>query len=225
MVTILWRDIHVRSIYFHFRWKAKVIFELLFSRSTVSNSFWPHGLQHASLSCPSPSPRVCSNSCPLSQWWHPTISSYSTPFSSCLQPFPASGSFPISWLFTQGGQSIGALASVLPMNIQDWFTLGLAGLISLQSREHSRVFSNTTVQKHQFFSAQPSYKEESCPTLTSIHDYWKTIALTIWTFVSKVMSLLFNMLCRFVTAFLPRNKSFNFMAAVTICSDFGAPLK
>ena len=125
-----------------------------FSRSVMSEYLWPHGLQHARLPCPSPDPRVYSNSCPLSQWCHPTISSSVIPFSSCLQSFPASGSFPVSqkaWFFASGGQSIGASASasVLPMNIQDWFPLGLTGLISLQSKGPSRVFSNTTVQKHQ----------------------------------------------------------------------------
>ena len=103
-------------------------------------------------------PRVCPNSCPLSQWCYPTISSAFIPFSSCLQSCPASGSFPMNQFFPSGGQSIGASASaaVLPMNIQDWFHLGLTGLISLQPKGLSRVFSNTTVQKHQFFSAQPS---------------------------------------------------------------------
>ena len=126
--------------------------------SVVSHSLWPHGLQHAKLPLPSQSPRVCSNSCPLSQWCHPTISSFVIPFSSCIYSFPASGSFLISQLFASGGQSIGVSASVsvLPMNIQDWFPLGLTGLISLLSKGLSRVFSNSTVQKHQFFSAQPS---------------------------------------------------------------------
>ena len=128
-----------------------------FSCSVVSDSLRSHGLQHARLPCPSPTPGVYSNSCPLSQWCHPTISSSVTPFSSCPQFFPASGSFPVSQLFASGGQSIGvsALASVLPMNIQDWFPLGLTGLISLLSKELSRVFSSTTVQKCQFFGAQP----------------------------------------------------------------------
>ena len=129
---------------------------LLFSRSVVSDSLWPPGLQHTRLPCPSPSPRACSNSSPLSQWCHPTISSSVVPFSSCLQTFPTSGSFLMSQLFTSGGQSIGTSASVLPMNIQDWFPLGLTGLISLKSKGLLRVFSNTTVQKHRFFSTQPS---------------------------------------------------------------------
>ena len=115
-----------------------------------------HGLQPARLPCPSPTPWACSNSCPLSRWCHPTISSSVVPFSFCLQSFPASGSFPMSGLFASGGQSIGASASasVLPMNIQDWFPLGWTGWISLQSKGLSRVFSNTTVQTHQFYGAQ-----------------------------------------------------------------------
>ena len=124
----------------------------VYVHSVVSDSLQPHGLQHARLPCPSPFPRACSNSCPLSRWCHPTISSSVVPF-SCLLSFLASGSFPMSWLFTSGGQSIEAsdLASVLPVNIQDWFPLGLTGLISFQSRGLSRVFCSTTVQKHQFF--------------------------------------------------------------------------
>ena len=125
-----------------------------FSRSVMSSFVWPHGLQHARLPCPSPTPGACSNSCPLSWWCHPTTLSSVIPFSSCLQSFPASGAFPMSQLFTSGGQSIGASASVLPMHIQDWFPLGWIGWISLQSKGLSRVFSNTTVQKHQFFGAQ-----------------------------------------------------------------------
>ena len=123
-----------------------------FTRSVMSYSLQPHGLQHTRAPCPSPTPRVYSNSCPLSQWYHPTILSSLVLFSSCLQSFPASGSFQISQFFTSGGQSIGvsALASVLPMNTQDWSPLGWTGWISLQSKGLSRVFSNTTVQKHQF---------------------------------------------------------------------------
>ena len=128
-----------------------------FSRSVVSDSLRPHGPQHVKPLCPSQTPRVHSNSCPSSQWYHPTISSSVIPFSSRLQPFPASGSFQMSQFFASGGQSTGvsASAAVLPMNIQDWFPLGWTGLISLQSKGLSRVF-NTTVQKHQFFSAQLS---------------------------------------------------------------------
>ena len=126
------------------------------SHSVVSDSLWPHGLPHARLPCPSPTLGAYSNSCPSSRWCHPTISSSVVPFSSCLQSFPASGFFPMSQFFTSGGQSIGvsASASVLPMNIQDWFSSELTGWISLQSKGLSRVFSNTTDQKHQFFGAQ-----------------------------------------------------------------------
>ena len=129
-----------------------------FSCSVMSDSLWSHGLQHTRLPRPSPTPRACSNSCPSSQWCHPTISSSVIPFSSCLQSFPPSGSFPMSQFFPSGGQSIGVSAStsVLPMNIQDW-SLGWTGWISLQSKGLSRVFSNTTVQKHQFFGAQLSF--------------------------------------------------------------------
>ena len=134
-----------------------------FSRSVVSNSLRPHGLKHARPPWPSPMPRVYSNSCPLSQCCHPTISSSVVPFSSHLQSFPASGSFPVSQFFAWGGQSIGlsALASVLPMNTQDWSPLGWTGWISLQSKGIPRVFSNTTVQKHQFFGAQLSSQSNS----------------------------------------------------------------
>ena len=129
-----------------------------FSCSVLSDSLWPHRLQHARPPYPSPTPRVDSNSCPLSWWCHPTISSSVIPFSSHLQSFPASGSFPVSQLFASGGQSIGvsASASVLPMNIQDWFALGWTGWISLLSKGLSRLFSSITVQKHQFFRAQLS---------------------------------------------------------------------
>ena len=129
-----------------------------FSRSVVSDSLWPHELQHAKPPCPSPTPGVHPNSSPLSRWCHPAISSSVVPFSSCSQSLPASESFPMSQLFTWGGQSFGvsALASVLPMNTQDWSPLEWTSCISLQSKGLSRVFSNTTVQKHQFFGAQPS---------------------------------------------------------------------
>ena len=129
-----------------------------FSRSVMSDSLQPHGLQHHRLLCTSPTPSACSNSCPSSWWYHPTISSSVIPFSSCLQSFPASGYFLMNQFFASGGQSIGASASasVLPMNIQDWSPLRWTGWISLQSKGLSRVFSNTTVQKHQFFSAQLS---------------------------------------------------------------------
>ena len=132
-------------------------------------SLRPYGLQPTRLPCPSPTPGACSSSYPLSQWCHPTISFSVVPF-SCLQSFPASESFPVSQFFTSGCQRIGASAwaSVLPMNIQDWSALRWTGLISLQSKGLSRVFSNMTVQKHQFFGAQ-LYS----PSLTSIHDCWK----------------------------------------------------
>ena len=138
--------------------KTKMHRSVQFSRSVVSNSLWPHGLQHARPPCPSPTPGIYSNSCPLSWWCHSTISYSVIPFSSRLPSFPASGSFQMSQPFTSGGQRIGASAStsVLPMNIQDWFPLGWTGWISLQSKGLSRVFSSATVQKHQFFSAQLS---------------------------------------------------------------------
>ena len=134
------------------------IHSVQFSHSVVSDSLRPQGLQHARSPSPSPTPGAYSNSCPLSQWCHPNTSSSVGPFSSRLQWFPASGSFQMSQFFATGGQSIGvsALASVLPMNIQDWFLLGVTGCISLLSKRFSRVFSNATVQKHQFFSAQLS---------------------------------------------------------------------
>ena len=137
---------------------------LLFSCSVMSNYLRPHGLQHARRLCPAPSPGVCSNSCPLSWWCYPTISASVTPFSAWPQSFPASGSSPMSRLFTSGGQSIGALvsASVLPMNIQGWFPLELTGLISLLSKGLSRVFSSATIWKYQFFGAQPSLWSNSC---------------------------------------------------------------
>ena len=158
----------------------------------MSDSLRPHGLQHTRLPCSTLSPRVCSNSCSLSWWCHLTISSIVTPFCSCPQSFPASGSFPMSWLFASGGQSIGASvsASVHLVNIQGWFPLRLIGWISLLSKGLSRIFSSTKVWKHHFFSTQLSLWSKS-----HIHPYMttgKTIGLTTQTFVSKVMSLLFN---------------------------------
>ena len=134
-----------------------------FIHCVVSNSFRPHGLQHTWPPCPSPIPGVYPNSCPLSWWCHPTISSSVIPFSSCFQSFPASGCFPMSQFFASDDRSIGvsALASVLPMNTQDWSPLEWTGLICLQSKGLSRVFSNTTVQKHQFFGAQLSSQSNS----------------------------------------------------------------
>ena len=183
----------------------------------MSDSLQPHGLQHTRLPSPSPSPGVCSNSWPLSQWCHPTISSSVIPF-SCLQSFPASESFQVSQLFASGGQSTGTSVSlsVFPMNIEDWFPLGLTGLISLRFKGLSRVFSNTAVQKHQysaFFMVQLSYLY-----MTNR----KTIPLTRWTFVGKVVSLLFNMLSKLVSFPSKGQASFNLMAAVTICTDFAA---
>ena len=155
-----------------------------FSRSVVSDSLWPHEPQHARPPCLSPTPRVYSNSCSSSRWCHPAISSSVVPFSSCPQSLPASGSFQMNQLFTWGGQTIGvsASASVLLMNTQDRFPLGWTGSTSMQSKGLSRVFSNTTVQKHQFFNAQLSSQPnshirasvqfcsvaQSCPTLRDL---------------------------------------------------------
>ena len=147
------------------------MFLLLFSHSVVSNSLWPHGLQHARLPCPSPSPGACSNSCPWSQWCYPTISSSVILF-SCPQSFPDWGSFPMSQLFASGDQSIGVSAStsVLPKNTQDRSPLEWTGWISLQSKGLSRVFPNTTVQKHQFFSTQMiGWKPQSQKTNQTNH--------------------------------------------------------
>ena len=170
----------------------------------MSNSLRPHRLQPSRPPCPSPAPRPCSNSRPLSQWCHPTILSSVIPFSSCLQSFPAWGSFLTNQFFASDGQSIAASAStsVLPMNIQDWFPLGLAGLI-LQFKGLSRVFSKITVQNHQFFDAQPSLWSNSHIQTRLLE---KTKVLTIQTFVGKVISLIFKTLARFVKAFLPKSK-------------------
>ena len=161
------------------------------SLSHIPDSLWPHGLQHARLPCPSPTPGACSNSCPSSWWCHSTISSSVISFSSCLQSFPAWGSFPVSQFFTPGGQSIGvsASASVLPMSICDWFPLGLSGWISLPSKGLKSLLQHQSSKASillcsAFFTVQLSH-----PYMTT----GKTIALTKWTFVSKVMSLLFNM--------------------------------
>ena len=161
----------------------------------------PHGLQDTRPPCPSPAPGACSNSDASSRWCHPTISSSVIPF-SCPQSFPASGSFPISQFFSSGGQSIGVSAStsVLPMIIQVWFPLGWTGWISLQTTGLSRVFSNTTTSipwRSAFFMVQLSHAYMTTG---------KTIALSRWTFVGKVMSLLFNMLSSFFMAFLSRSK-------------------
>ena len=138
--------------------EKKIFSSVQFSHPVVSDSLQPHGLQQTRSPCPSPTPGVYPNSCPLSWWCHPAISSSVVPFSSCPQSLPASGSFPMSQLFASGGQNIGVSASVsvLPMNTQDWSPLGWTGWISLQSKGLSRVFSNTTVQRHQFFGTQLS---------------------------------------------------------------------
>ena len=143
-----------------------------FSRSIMSDPLWPHKSQHTRLPCPSPTPRVHSNSCPSSWWCHPAISSSIISFSSCSQSLPVSGSLPMSQIFAWGGQNIGvsASASVIPMNTQDWSPLGLPGWISLQSKGLSSVFSNTTVQKHQCFRAELSSQSNSHIT----HDHWKS---------------------------------------------------
>ena len=146
---------------------AVITSSVQFSRWVVSDSLWHHESQHARPPCPSPTPGVHLDSRPSSRWCHPAISSSVVPFSSCPQSLPASGSFPISQLFPSGGQSIGvsASASVFPMNTQDWSPLGWTGWISLQSKGLSRVFSNTTVQKHQFFGPQPSSQKYYPQTL------------------------------------------------------------
>ena len=170
----------------------------------MSDSLRSHGLQNARPPCLSPTPRAYSNSCPSSQWCLPTISSSVVPFSSNLQSFPASGSFPMTRLFTSGGQRIGVSASalVVPVNIQDWSPLGLIGWISLQSKGLSRVFSNTTVQKSILYCSAFFMGQFSHAFMTA----GKPIALTRWTFVGEVMSLLFNMLSRLVIAFVSRSK-------------------
>ena len=178
-ITELWVEFPVlyhRSLLIIYFMHSNVTL-LLFSCLVVSDSLRLPGLQHARLPCPSPIPGVCSTSCPLNQWYHPTTLSSVIPPSSCLQSLWESGSFPASQLFTSGGPSIGASASasVLPMNIQGWFPLGLTCLISLQPKGPSSVFSSTQIQKHQFFSAQPSLWSNSHPYTTT----GKTIALSI----------------------------------------------
>ena len=191
-----------------------------FNHSVVSDSLWAHGLQHTRPPCPSTTPGVYLNSCPLSQRCHPTISFFVIPFSSHLESFPASGSFPMSQFFASDGENIGvsASASVLPMNIQEWFPLEWTGWISLlletlKSLLQHHSSNASTIHHSAFFIVQLSH-----PYMTT----GKTIALTRWTFVGKVISLPFNMLSRLVIAFLLRNKTLNFMVAVTTCSDFGA---
>ena len=158
-------------------YKCFYLLSVQFTCSFMSNSLWPHGLQHTWSPCSLPTPRIYSNSCPLSQWCHPTISSSVVPFSSCLQSFSESGSFLISQLFTAGDQSFGvsASASVLLMNIWNLFPLGWTAWISLESKGLSRVFSSTIVQKHQFFSTQLSSQFNSHNH--TIHDHWKNHSL------------------------------------------------
>ena len=175
-----------------------------FSHWVMSNSLQPHGLQHAKPPCPSPTPRVYWKSCPLSWWCHSTILSSVNPFFSCFQSFPAIESFLVSQFFPSGSQSIGvsASASILPMNIQDWFPPGWTGWIScsqgtLKSLLQHHSSKASVIQHSAFFTGQLSH-----PYMTT----GKTIALTRWTFVGKVMSLLFNMLSRLVITFLPRSK-------------------
>ena len=154
---------HLHTIYIQTHLYVCINIYVQFSGSVMSDSLQSHGLQHTRPPCPSPTPEVHSDSCPSSQWCHPAISSSVVPFSSCPQSLPASESLPMSQLFASGGQSIGvsALASVLPMSTQDWSPFGWPGWISLQSKGLSRVFSNTTVQKHQFFVTQPSSQSHS----------------------------------------------------------------
>ena len=188
----------------------------VFSHQVVSDFSWSHGQQQARPPCPSPSAGVWPSLCPLNWWCHPTLSSSVTLFSYCLQSFPTSGSFPVSQLFPSGGQSIwaSASASVLPMSVQGWFPLGWTDLISFLFRGPSRVFSSTKVQN--INSSALCILHSS--TLISIHDYWKTTALTIWTSVGKVMSLLFKTLSRFVISFLPISKwVFFFFWLVLFC--------
>ena len=177
---------------------------LQFSCSVVSDSLWPHGLQHSRPPGPSPTPGVYSNSHPLSWWCHPTISSSVIPFSSCLQSFPASESFQMSQFFTSGGQSIGvtASASALTINTQDWFPLGWAGWISLLSKDSQKSSPTPQFKSINYLVLSFLYS----PTLTSIHDYWKNYCFDHTDFVGKVMSLLFNMLSRLVITFLPRSE-------------------
>ena len=169
------------------------------SHSAVFDYLWPHGLQHTRLPSPWPTPCACSSSCPLTQCYHPTISPSVVPLSSCLQSFPASGYFLMSQLFPSGSQNIGASASasVLPMNIQDWFPLGLTGLISLQSMGLSSL-----LQHHSWKTSILWYSAFSHLYMTN----GKTILLTVWTLIGKVLSLLFNVQSRFETDLLPRSK-------------------
>ena len=186
----------------------------------MSDCLPPHGLQNPRLPCPSLSPSVCSDSCPSIHWCYLTISSSIAPFSSCPQSFQASGSFPMNQLFASDGYSIGASASVLPMKVQHWFPIGLTDLVSLLFKGLSGVFFSTIIQKYQFFSAHSAFfmVQLSHPYMTT----GKTIALIIGTFVSKVISLLFNMLFRFVIAFFLRSKHLLISWLQSPPTDFGA---
>ena len=176
------------------------------------DSLQPHGLQHSRLPCPSPTPRACSNSCPSSWRCHQTISSSVTPFSSCLQPFPAAGSFPVRQVFASGCQRIGpsALASVLPVNIQGWFPLGWTSLISFGTQTQKFGLQGTLKSLLQHHNSKASILQCSAFFMVQLsHPYMtpgKTTALTRQNFADKVTSLLFNMLSRFVIAFLPGSK-------------------
>ena len=181
-----------------------------FSRSVVSDSLQPHESQHARPPCPSPTPGVHPNSCPLSRWCHPSISSSVVPFSSCPQSLPASGSFPMIQLFAWGGQSIGvsALASVLPMNTQDWSHLGWTGWISLQSKGLSSLLQHHSSKASILWCSAFFTVQLLPPYMTT----GKTIALTRWTFVGRVISRLFNMLSRLVITFHVSCRQINFIS-------------
>ena len=157
----LYNRLQFKKIYDYVMRFLSIFWILLFRCPVMSDSLWPHGLQHTRPLCPSQSPKGCPSSCPLHQWCHPAISSSDALFSFYPQPFPASGSFPMSWLFPSDDQNTGTSASVLLMNIQDWFPLRLTDLISLQSKGLSGVFSSITVQRHQFFGSLPSLQSSS----------------------------------------------------------------
>ena len=190
----------------NFEYLAYQFSSVQYSHSVMSDCLWPHESAVPQVYPSVTALRTCSNSCPSSWWCHPNITSSVIPFSSCLWSFPSSGSFPVSQFFTSSGQIIGASASasVLPMNIQDWLSLLLTGWIPLQSKGLSRVFSNTTVQKHQLSGTQLSLWSNSHTHIWMTTG--KNIVLTRWAFVGKVMFLLFNMLSRLAIAFLLRSK-------------------
>ena len=188
----------------------------------MSDSLRPQGLQHTRLLCPLISPRVCLDLCSLSQWGYPTISSSAAPFSFYPQSFPAPESFPMSWLFTLYGQSLGASASALAVNIQGWFPLGLIDLISLQSKGLSRVFLRTTIQEHQFFGVQPFLWSYSHPYMATVKKHCFDYRDLCWQ--SDVSAFLYAVSVGH--SFVSKEQvSFNFMTVVTDCSAFGAPPK